>query len=81
MHQDLSPRNVLIDSVTEDLKIFDFDGSALIGAEDQEPGGNDVDAVIFTVYEALTKDEHYREIAFFEQDVSEWDCSTSTVSQ
>lgn len=71
MHQDVAPRNILIDLPTMDLKIFDFDRSALIGAEKQEPGGNDVDGVIFTVYEALTKDEHYREVPFFEQNVSE----------
>ena len=49
MHQDVAPRNVLIDLPTMDIKIFDFDRSALIGAENQEPGGNDVDGVIFTV--------------------------------
>lgn len=69
MHQDVAPRNILVDPITETLKIFDFDCSALIGSPDQMPGRDDVDHVIFTVYETLTKDDQYRSIPFDEQDV------------
>ncbi|WEW57639.1 hypothetical protein PRK78_003106 [Emydomyces testavorans] len=69
MHQDIAPRNVLIDPQTQDLKLFDFDRSALIGSESQELQRDDVGGVIFTVYEALTKDGHYRDVPFDEQEV------------
>ncbi|WEW61463.1 hypothetical protein PRK78_006953 [Emydomyces testavorans] len=71
MHQDVAPRNVLVDPATQSLKLFDFDRSAEIGGRGVRRGRNDVDAVIFTVYEALTKDQHFREIPFWEQDVSQ----------
>ncbi|KAI1959627.1 hypothetical protein LOZ58_004436 [Ophidiomyces ophidiicola] len=64
-----SPRNILFEPITRSLKIFDFDRSCLIGAEDQEESRNDVDGLIFTVYETLTKDDHFREVPFDEQEV------------
>ncbi|KAI1938680.1 hypothetical protein LOZ66_003483 [Ophidiomyces ophidiicola] len=69
MHQDIAPRNILFEPITRSLKIFDFDRSCLIGAEDQEESRNDVDGLIFTVYETLTKDDHFREVPFDEQEV------------
>ena len=33
MHQDIAPRNVLVDSPSGNLKLFDFDRAKLIGAE------------------------------------------------
>ncbi|KAK2858383.1 hypothetical protein FQN49_004791 [Arthroderma sp. PD_2] len=71
MHQDFAPRNILIDPTTQDLKIFDFDRSAQIGGQGSMEGCNDVDALIFTIYEALTLDESFREEPPWEQDVSQ----------
>ena len=77
LHQDIAPRNILICPVTGNVKIFDFDRAALIGvqAPDYErmpdQGRNDVDGVIFTIYEALTKDEHFRKIPHWEQNVQD----------
>ncbi|KAM5458275.1 hypothetical protein MaudCBS49596_000188 [Microsporum audouinii] len=48
-------------------KVFDFDRSAFIGSKMQESGRDDVDGLIFTIYEALTTDDHYRKIPFEEQ--------------
>lgn len=74
MHQDVAPRNILIDPSTNNLKLFDFDRSALIGSEKQQPWRNDVDGLVFTIYEALTKDDHYRCVPHHEQKVSEVEC-------
>ncbi|KAI1949077.1 hypothetical protein LOZ57_002443 [Ophidiomyces ophidiicola] len=67
MHQDVAPRNILFEPSSNSLKVFDFDRSCLIG--DQQPGRNDVDGVIFTLYETLTKDGHFRRVPFHQQQV------------
>ncbi|KAK2882709.1 hypothetical protein FQN49_000071 [Arthroderma sp. PD_2] len=71
MHQDIAPRNILYDPATESLKVFDFDRSALIGSKRQDLCRNDVDGLIFTIYETLTTDDQYRTIPFEEQDVAQ----------
>ncbi|TVY39865.1 hypothetical protein LOCC1_G004302, partial [Lachnellula occidentalis] len=70
-HQDVSPRNLLVDPVTESIQLFDFDRAAKIGSEEAEERRNDVDGVIFTIYEILTLDDHFRTIPFDQQDVKE----------
>ncbi|KAI2003784.1 hypothetical protein LOZ52_006566 [Ophidiomyces ophidiicola] len=67
MHQDVAPRNILFEPSSNSLKVFDFDRSCLIG--DEQPGRNDVDGVIFTLYETLTKDGHFRRVPFHQQQV------------
>ncbi|EFR02200.1 serine/threonine protein kinase [Nannizzia gypsea CBS 118893] len=69
MHQDLAPRNILIDPATQDLLVFDFDRSGQIGGRDASKGCDDVDALAFTIYETLTLDESFRERPPWEQDV------------
>lgn len=69
MHQDISPRNILVDSLTGNLKIFDFDRSARIGSPGKVRNLNDVDGLIFTIYETLTKDKSYRNALFGEDQV------------
>ncbi|KAI1992317.1 hypothetical protein LOZ54_001798 [Ophidiomyces ophidiicola] len=77
MHQDVAPRNVMVDEM--DLKLFDFDKAVPIGDQQQYPTLNDVDGVVFTFYEAITKDEHFREVDFQKRNVrdveslEEWD--------
>ncbi|EFE40463.1 hypothetical protein TRV_04794 [Trichophyton verrucosum HKI 0517] len=70
MHQDLAPRNILIDPTTQELLVFDFDRSGQIGGKGASRGCNDVDALVFTIYETLTLDESFREGLPWEQDVS-----------
>lgn len=57
LHQDLAPRNILIDPTTHDLKVFDFDMSAKMDGQNGLTTSIDVNSVIITVYEALTGDE------------------------
>jgi len=80
-HQDVAARNLLVDDETDSLMIFDFNYSARIGsgysyAEDR----NDVKGVIFTLYEIITLDGHFRAIRHELQDpadvegMGEWIC-------
>lgn len=71
MHQDIAPRNILVDPISGNIKLFDFDRAELIGVEKHQLTQffNDVDAVVYTIYETLTKDENFREINLQEQDV------------
>lgn len=66
MHQDIAPRNLLIDE-EENLRIFDFNYSIMIG-EHYTPERDDIKGVIFTLYEIITLDEHHREVPHAEQD-------------
>jgi hypothetical protein len=59
VHQDIAPRNVLVDATTKRLKIFDFDRSARIGVDGALNDGRDVDGVICTIYESLTKNREF----------------------
>lgn len=74
-HQDIAPRNLLVDEETDKLLLFDFNFAARIGypyqEEDHEQYSvhrDDVKGVIFTIYEIITRDMHFREIPHHEQD-------------
>jgi hypothetical protein len=66
MHQDIAPRNIVIGQENR-LRIFDFNYSIMIG-EHYTPDRDDVKGVIFTLYEIITLDEHYREVPHEQQD-------------
>ncbi|KFY49431.1 hypothetical protein V496_10032 [Pseudogymnoascus sp. VKM F-4515 (FW-2607)] len=51
MHQDIAPRNLLVDPKTDNLLLFDFDRAARIGQPSCFPERNDVKVVVFTLYE------------------------------
>jgi serine/threonine protein kinase len=76
VHQDIAPRNLLIDPTTNKILLFDFDRAA--PASKADPARNDVTGVIFTLYEIITEDGRLREVPFEEQDpqqvlsVEEW---------
>ncbi|KAI9898827.1 hypothetical protein N3K66_005288 [Trichothecium roseum] len=53
-HQDVAPRNLLIDEKTDSLMIFDFNFSARIGDERYTEPRNDIKGVFFTMYEMIT---------------------------
>jgi len=70
LHQDLAPRNLLIDKRTDSLKLFDFgeagnmgtraDNSGPAMAKGENAKRNDVKGVvILTVHEATTRDASY----------------------
>lgn len=60
IHQDIAPRNLILDSETDELTLIDFGMADLIGSERIYQPRNDIDGVIYTVYEILTGDEHFR---------------------
>ncbi|KAK2616960.1 hypothetical protein QQS21_000049 [Conoideocrella luteorostrata] len=66
MHQDIAARNLLIDE-KENLCIFDFNFSIMI-KEHYTPDRDDLKGVVFTLYEIITLDEHFRELPHAEQD-------------
>jgi serine/threonine protein kinase len=65
-HQDVVPRNLLVDDATDSIKLFDFDSAAFIGPATRHPREGfqeertDVKGVIFTVYEIITRDDSPR---------------------
>jgi hypothetical protein len=74
MHQGIAPRNLLVNAAGN-LKLFDFDRVAKINSRYLEDCAkdtrNDINRVIFTIYELFTYDEQYRIIHWEEQDVSQ----------
>ncbi|KAF2761200.1 hypothetical protein EJ05DRAFT_256170 [Pseudovirgaria hyperparasitica] len=79
MHQDIAPRNLLIDPETQKLLLFDFNW-AVCDTEDLSSGRDDVTGVIFTLYELITNDTHFTSIAHWERNVdvvqhmTDWPC-------
>ncbi|KAI0197293.1 kinase-like domain-containing protein [Xylaria flabelliformis] len=77
VHQDISPRNLVVDDSTDSIKIFDFNFAARIRrfslpegeryAEDR----NDVKGVIFTMYEIITQDYNFRSVPHEEQNLED----------
>lgn len=66
MHQDIAARNLVIDE-EDNLRIFDFNYSIMI-EEHYTPDRDDYKGVIFTLYEIITLDEHFRELPHEQQD-------------
>ncbi|KXH26780.1 hypothetical protein CSAL01_00326 [Colletotrichum salicis] len=62
MHQDINARNLLVDPSTDNLLLFDFDFSGRIGGTGYVENRNDIKGVIFTLYEIITRDNHFREV-------------------
>ncbi|KAF9887224.1 hypothetical protein FE257_010478 [Aspergillus nanangensis] len=61
MHQDIAPRNLLIDPDTHKILLFDFDWAAH-GKKRLLNGRDDVTNIIFTLYELITNDTHFTSI-------------------
>ncbi|KAI1829103.1 hypothetical protein N7451_012674 [Penicillium sp. IBT 35674x] len=89
MHQDIAPRNLLIDPDTNKILLFDFDWAAC-GKKRLLEGRDDVTAVVFTIYELITNDTQFTSIPHWNrtmdmvQSISEWACNReldSDVSQ
>ncbi|KAL2126692.1 hypothetical protein VTI74DRAFT_389 [Chaetomium olivicolor] len=66
-HQDVASHNLLVDEVTDNLMLFDFNWSAQIGRDRgcdffrHRPGRDDVKSVAFTIYELITRDFRFRQ--------------------
>jgi hypothetical protein len=61
MHQDIAPRNLLIDSYTQKIVLFDFD-RAVFGNKQLYDDRDDVTSVVFTLYELITNDQSFSDI-------------------
>ncbi|KAJ5797205.1 uncharacterized protein N7518_005745 [Penicillium psychrosexuale] len=78
MHQDIAPRNLLVDPETDKLLLFDFDWAA--NREDYIlDGRDDVSSVVFTLYEIITNDTHFTSIPYWDRNIDmvqtiEWTC-------
>jgi hypothetical protein len=66
-HQDIAARNLLVNSETDALMLFDFNYSGQIGGIRYAKDRDDVKGVIFTLYEIITRDEHFRDIPHDQQ--------------
>ena len=69
MHQDIAPRNLLIDTDTQNIRLFDFDWAAC-GKERLLDNRDDVTGVVFTIYELITNDTHFARIPHWDRDMS-----------
>ncbi|KAI7975612.1 hypothetical protein EIK77_005978 [Talaromyces pinophilus] len=80
MHQDIAPRNLLIDPDTHKLLLFDFDWASC-GNKGLGEGRDDVTGVVFTVYELIPNDTHFNDVPHWNrnidmvQSIPEWPCN------
>ncbi|KAH7316993.1 hypothetical protein B0I35DRAFT_451778 [Stachybotrys elegans] len=72
-HQDVAPRNLVVDDSTDSLMIFDFNFSAHIGEPEYDESRNDVKGVFFTLYEIITRDDTLRSVQHEQQNLSDLD--------
>ncbi|KAI0450327.1 hypothetical protein F5B21DRAFT_517525 [Xylaria acuta] len=86
MHQDIAPRNLLIDPQTQRVLLFDFDWIAH-GEKGLQEGRDDVTGMAFTLYELITGDTQFTLIPHWDrnidmvQDIPEWPCKRELDSQ
>lgn len=83
-HQDIAPRNLLVDEATDNIMLFDFNFSARIGVPERGKGmpffedRDDVKGVVFTLYEIITRDDSFRSVPHRDQhsssvlDMEDW---------
>ncbi len=74
MHQDIAPRNLLVDPEAHKILLFDFNWAAS-GKKGLLDGRDDVTGVVFTLYELITNDTQFvpwdRNMDMV-QSISEW---------
>ncbi|KAF5017203.1 hypothetical protein F66182_10892 [Fusarium sp. NRRL 66182] len=81
-HQDIAPRNLLIDELTDAIMLFDFNFAARIDCpspgdgEEYVKDRDDIKGVVFTTYEIITQDNSLRNMPHQDQNidnlVSKW---------
>lgn len=69
-HQDIAPRNMVVNEETDCLMLFDFNFSVRIGRAGYSEARNDVKGVLFSMYEIITRNDDLRDIRHEDQDVS-----------
>ncbi|KAF7891363.1 uncharacterized protein EAF02_001688 [Botrytis sinoallii] len=80
MHQDIAPRNLMIDPDTQKLLLFDFDRAAC-GKVWLMDNRDDVSGVVYAVHELITNDSYFTGIPHWErhmdmvQNIPEWVCN------
>ncbi|KAI1860487.1 hypothetical protein JX265_009886 [Neoarthrinium moseri] len=76
-HQDIAPRNLVVDESTDSIMLFDFNFAARIHHPSPGEGEsycedrNDVKGVIFTAYEIITRDSSLRSKPHEEQNLDD----------
>ncbi|RWA05819.1 hypothetical protein EKO27_g9282 [Xylaria grammica] len=77
VHQDIAPRNLLVDGSTDSIKLFDFNYAARINRSPLPQGEsyvehrNDVKGVIFTTYELITQNYNLRRVPHEKQNLKD----------
>lgn len=67
IHQDVAARNLLVNPKTDALMLFDFNYSGQIGGIGYAEDRDDVKGVVFTIYEIITRDTHFRDLPYDQQ--------------
>jgi serine/threonine protein kinase len=70
-HQDIAPCNMMIDPQTNRLMLIDFDKAIQIGVGKEIANFDDINGVIFSIYEILTFDTKYQKIDYWDLNISE----------
>ncbi|KAL3421445.1 hypothetical protein PVAG01_07890 [Phlyctema vagabunda] len=77
MHQDIAPRNLIVDPDTHKLVLFDFN-TAACGEKNLKGSLIDVSGVALTLYGLITNDIHFTNLSYWDRDmemiesISEW---------
>ena len=71
IHQDVAARNLLVNPKTGDLMLFDFNYSGRVGDRACTEGRDDVKGVVFTLYEIINRDEHFRDLPHDQQNLAD----------
>ncbi|KAJ5638726.1 hypothetical protein N7528_001116 [Penicillium herquei] len=79
MHQDIAPRNLLIDAETGKIILFDFDCAAS-GQKGLLEGRDDMTGILFTLHEIITNDPQLADIPHWKRKIDmvqniEWTCN------
>ncbi|KAM0306884.1 hypothetical protein ACHAPM_001461 [Fusarium culmorum] len=75
-HQDIAPRNLVVDDETDSIILFDFNFAARINhppeeGEAYDEARNDVKEVIFTTFEIITQDDSIRSLTHEDQNTDD----------
>ncbi|KAL9095522.1 MAG: hypothetical protein Q9165_002393 [Trypethelium subeluteriae] len=68
VHQDIAPRNLVIDPETNKIRLFDFDRAARTGCPGCIPERSDIRGLVCTLYELITHNEQIWQVPFEERD-------------
>lgn len=81
IHQDIAPRNLLLDPATNKLLLFDFDRAVRVSDKEALANGrDDVSGVAFTIYELVTNDTRLSGVPHWDRTIDivqniDWPCN------